>query len=163
MVRRIRNLTLPPALALVLFSLGTLAPISDLWDKVFSWIAFAILLAYVSVPMWEYHRARQADQSSSAAISSRDQVRSEAPAADSDGKVVPEMATRYPNIFKWLPFLALGLLLVKDFAPISDSLEGILLGMAVAILLVHSNIYFSQERRSRQADQSNSAAIPSSD
>jgi hypothetical protein len=74
MVRRFLNWTLPPALALGLLSLGTLAPISDLWDKVFSWIAIAILLAYVGVPMWEYHRERQADQSSSAAISSRDQT-----------------------------------------------------------------------------------------
>jgi predicted negative regulator of RcsB-dependent stress response len=65
---------LPPALALGLLSLGTLAPISDLWDKVFSWIAIAILLAYVGVPMWKYHRERQADQSSSAAISSSDQT-----------------------------------------------------------------------------------------
>jgi hypothetical protein len=74
MVRRFLNWTLPPALALGLLSLGTLAPISDLWDKVFSWVAIAILLAYVGVPMWEYHRERQADQSSSAAISSRDQT-----------------------------------------------------------------------------------------
>jgi hypothetical protein len=74
MVRRFLNWTLPPSLALGLLSLGTLAPISDLWDKVFSWIAIAILLAYVGVPMWEYHRERQADQSSSAAISSRDQL-----------------------------------------------------------------------------------------
>jgi len=74
MVRRFLNWTLPPALALGLLSLGTLAPISDLWDKVFSWVAFVILLAYVGVPMWEYHRARQGDQSSSAAISSSDQM-----------------------------------------------------------------------------------------
>jgi hypothetical protein len=72
MVRRFLNWILPPALALGLLSLGTLAPISDLWDKVFSWVAFAILLAYVGVPMWEYHRAQQADQSSSAATSSSD-------------------------------------------------------------------------------------------
>jgi cbb3-type cytochrome oxidase subunit 3 len=62
-------------LALGLLSLGTLAPISDLLDKVFSWIAFAILLVYVGVPMWEYHREeRQAHQSSNAALSSRDQM-----------------------------------------------------------------------------------------
>lgn len=65
---------MPPLLALGLLSLGTLAPISDLLDKVLSWVAFTILLAYVGVPMWEYHRARQTDQSSSAAISSRDQM-----------------------------------------------------------------------------------------
>ena len=61
MVRRFLNWTLPPALALGLLSLGTLAPISDLWDKVFSWVAFAILLAYVGVPMWEHRREQQAD------------------------------------------------------------------------------------------------------
>jgi endonuclease/exonuclease/phosphatase (EEP) superfamily protein YafD len=74
MVRGFLNWTLPPALALGLLSLGTLAPISDLWDKVFSWIAISIMLVYVGVPMWEYHRERQADQSSSAATSSSDQT-----------------------------------------------------------------------------------------
>jgi hypothetical protein len=74
MVRRFLNWILLPALALGLLSLGTFAPISDLWDKVFSWVAFAILVAYVGVPTWEYGRARHADQSSSAAISSSDQM-----------------------------------------------------------------------------------------
>jgi predicted negative regulator of RcsB-dependent stress response len=74
MVRWLLSWILRPAVALGLLSLGTIAPISDLWDKVFSWAAFAILLAYVGVPMWEYHRERQADQSSSAAISSKDQM-----------------------------------------------------------------------------------------
>lgn len=71
MALRLLNWTLPPLLALGLLSLGTLAPISDLLDKVLSWVAVAILLAYVAGPMREYRRARQADQSS-AAISSRD-------------------------------------------------------------------------------------------
>ncbi|MDQ3726055.1 MAG: hypothetical protein M3335_09270 [Actinomycetota bacterium] len=75
MVRNFLNWTLPPALALGLLSLGTLAPISDLWDKVFSWIAVAIMLLYVGAPMWEeYRRERQADQSNSAATSSSDQM-----------------------------------------------------------------------------------------
>jgi hypothetical protein len=65
---------LPPVLAVGLLSLGTIAPISDLWDKVFSWVAFAILLAYVGVPLLEYHRERKADQSSGDAIASKDQV-----------------------------------------------------------------------------------------
>jgi hypothetical protein len=65
MVRRFLSWMLAPALALGLLSLGTLAPVSDSWDKVFSLIAFAILLAYVGVPMWEYHRERHADLSSS--------------------------------------------------------------------------------------------------
>jgi hypothetical protein len=73
MVRRLLSWALPPALALGLLSLGTLTPIPDLLDKVLSWVAFAILLVYVGVPMWKYHREQQ-DQSSSAAISSSDQT-----------------------------------------------------------------------------------------
>jgi predicted negative regulator of RcsB-dependent stress response len=66
--------TLLLPLAFGLLSLGTLAPISDLLDKVLSWVAVAIMLVWVGVPMWEYHREREADQSSSAAISSSDQT-----------------------------------------------------------------------------------------
>jgi hypothetical protein len=73
------------------------------------------------------------------------------------------MASWYPNIWKWLPFIALGLMLVRDFAPISDSLDEILTGVAIAILLAFSGTYFWQERRARQADQSNGAAISSGD
>lgn len=54
-------------------------------------------------------------------------------------------------------------MLVRDFAPISDSLDEILTGVAIAILLTFSGAYFWQERRVRQADQSNSAAISSGD
>ena len=74
MIRRLLDWMLLPALALGMLSLGTLAPISDPLDKALSWVAFALLLVYVGVPMWEYHRERQADQSSSAAISSSDQT-----------------------------------------------------------------------------------------
>jgi hypothetical protein len=74
MIRRLIARMLVPALAVGLLSLGTLTPISDLWDKVFSWLAFAILAVYVGVPMWEYHRLKKEDQSSSAAISSSDQT-----------------------------------------------------------------------------------------
>jgi hypothetical protein len=73
------------------------------------------------------------------------------------------MITKYPNIWKALPFVALGLMLVGDFAPVSDSLEKILTGAAAAILLAFSGSYFWQERRTRQADESNNAAISSSD
>jgi hypothetical protein len=62
------------------------------------------------------------------------------------------MATRYPKYWKWLPLTALGLMLVEDFAPVSGSLDEILLGMAIAILLVFSGTYYWQERRARQAD-----------
>jgi hypothetical protein len=73
------------------------------------------------------------------------------------------MVSGHPNIWKWLPLVALGLMLVGDFAPLSDSLDGILSGVAIAILLAFSGTYFWQERRTRQADQSNSAAISSKD
>lgn len=74
MIRTLLNWLLLPALALGLLSVGSLAPIPDLLDKALSWVAFAILLVYVGVPMREYHRERQAAQSSSAAISSTDQI-----------------------------------------------------------------------------------------
>jgi hypothetical protein len=75
MIRWFLNWMLLPLLALGLLSLGTLTPISDLADKVFSWVAVAIMLVYLAGPMRDYHRAkRAADQSSSAAISSSDQM-----------------------------------------------------------------------------------------
>jgi hypothetical protein len=73
------------------------------------------------------------------------------------------MVSRHPNIWKCLAFIPLGLMLVSDFAPISDSLDEILTGVAIAILMAFSGAYFWQERRARQADQSNSAAISSKD
>jgi hypothetical protein len=72
MIRKLLDWLLLPALALGLLSLGSIAPISDLWDKVFSWIAVAVMLVYLAGPTREYHRARRADQSSGAAISSSD-------------------------------------------------------------------------------------------
>lgn len=72
MVRRLLTpWTLLLALAFGLLSVGALAPISDLLDKAMSWVAIAILLAYVGVPTWDF---RQVDQSSSAAIPSSDQT-----------------------------------------------------------------------------------------
>jgi hypothetical protein len=70
--RLLNSWILLPALALALLSLGTLAPIPDLLDKVLSWLAIGIMLAYLYVPWREYRRERQADQSSGAAISSSD-------------------------------------------------------------------------------------------
>jgi hypothetical protein len=72
------------------------------------------------------------------------------------------MISRHPNIWKSLPFITLGLLLVDDFVPISDPLDEILTGVAIAILLAFSCIHFWQERGARQTDQS-SAAISSKD
>ncbi len=74
MIRKLFDWLLLPALALGLLSIGSLAPISDLMDKALSWFAVALLLVYVGLPMREYNRARRADQSSSAAISSSDQT-----------------------------------------------------------------------------------------
>jgi len=73
------------------------------------------------------------------------------------------MVFRHSSVWKWLPFIALGLMLVRDFAPISDSLHGVLSRVAIAMMLAFSGVYFWQERRARQARQSSSAAISSSD
>ncbi len=62
------------------------------------------------------------------------------------------MVSRHLNIWKWFPFVALGLMLVRDFASVSDSLDEILSGLAIAILLIFSASYYWQERRERQAD-----------
>lgn len=73
------------------------------------------------------------------------------------------MVTRYPKYWKWLPFAALGLMFVGDFAPVSDSLDETLTGMAIPVLLVFSGTYYLHQWRMRQGDQSSSAAISSSD
>lgn len=73
------------------------------------------------------------------------------------------MTTRYPTILKCLPFIGLGLLLVKDLAPVSDSVEEILNGMAMAVILAFSGTYLWHERRARQADQSSSSATSAND
>jgi hypothetical protein len=74
-----------------------------------------------------------------------------------------EMVSRHPNIWKSLPFIALGLMLVRDFTPVSDLLDKSLSWVSIAILLAFSGSYFWQERRERQADQSSSAAISPGD
>jgi hypothetical protein len=72
MIRKLLAWLLLPALAFGLLSLGRLAPVSDLWDKVFSWVAVGVMLIYLVPPTRAYHRARWADQSSRSALSSRD-------------------------------------------------------------------------------------------
>jgi hypothetical protein len=62
-----------------------------------------------------------------------------------------------------LPFTSLALLLIRDFAQISDSLNEILLGVAIAIQLVFSAIYFWHQRRARQANRSSAASASFSD
>jgi hypothetical protein len=62
-----------------------------------------------------------------------------------------------------LSFVALGLILVENFAPISKSLGEVFLGAAIVILLSLSGSFYWQEWRKRRAAQSNSDAISSSD
>jgi hypothetical protein len=71
------------------------------------------------------------------------------------------MITSYRDSWKLAPFIALGLMLVRDLAPVSDSLDGILTGVANVILLVFFGTYFWQERRARRAGRSDSAVISS--
>jgi protein-S-isoprenylcysteine O-methyltransferase Ste14 len=73
------------------------------------------------------------------------------------------MVTRPPKILKWLSLFAAGLLLLGAFAPISDPLDRILSGVGTMLLLVYLAIAWWENRRARQADQSSSAAISSSD
>jgi hypothetical protein len=55
-------------------SVRLFAPLSGVWDKILGGAALAIWLAYIAAYIWEDFRKRQADQSSSAAISSSDQM-----------------------------------------------------------------------------------------
>lgn len=68
------------------------------------------------------------------------------------------MDERYLNIWRCLLPIALGLMLVDDFARVSDALADILSGAALAILLAFSGSYFWHQRRERQADRSSGAA-----
>ncbi len=63
------------------------------------------------------------------------------------------MSRRYRKIWQALPFAALGLMLAGDFAPVSDSVDEILSGMAISVLLTFSAGYFRQERQARQAHE----------
>jgi hypothetical protein len=60
--------------AAAILLLAAFAPISDPWDRILSGVGSALIFAYLGMTWWEKRRARQADQSSSAAISSRDQM-----------------------------------------------------------------------------------------
>lgn len=73
------------------------------------------------------------------------------------------MVSRHIKIWKWLLVLAPGLLFLKAFAPLSGLLDMILSVVALAILLVFSVTGFWEERRERQANQPDSAAIASRD
>jgi hypothetical protein len=61
-------------LALVLMSVRLLAPLSETWGKIFGWGAVAAWAVFIGVALWEDWRKRQTDQSSTAGISSGDQM-----------------------------------------------------------------------------------------
>jgi len=67
-------LTWLPLAAIALLCLGAFAPVSDPWDRVLTGIGSAVILANLGLTWWEKRRARKADQSSSAAISSSGQM-----------------------------------------------------------------------------------------
>jgi hypothetical protein len=59
--------------AAVVLLLGGFAPISDPWDRILSGLGSALILASLAITWREKRGAREAHQSSSAAISSSDQ------------------------------------------------------------------------------------------
>lgn len=61
-------------IAAVILLLAAFAPISDPWDRILSGVGSALVFAYLGMTWWEKRRARQANQSNSAAISSSDQT-----------------------------------------------------------------------------------------
>ena len=63
-----------PLVAIALLGLGAFASVSDPWDRVLTGVGSALILAHLGIDWWEKRRARQADQSSSAAMSSSDQM-----------------------------------------------------------------------------------------
>jgi hypothetical protein len=63
-----------PLAAIALLALGAFAPISDPWDRVLTGMGSALVLANLGISWWEKRRERQEAQSSSAAISSSDQM-----------------------------------------------------------------------------------------
>ena len=75
------------------------------------------------------------------------------------------MVSRHRKAWAWALVLAAGLLWLKLFAPLSDddALDTVLSGTALAILLAYLCAYGWEGWRKRQASQSSSAAISSSD
>jgi len=62
----------------------------------------------------------------------------------------------------WLPLVVIALTFVAAFA-LSDPWDRVLSGLAVALILAHRAITWAEKRRARQAGQSSSAAVASSD
>ena len=73
------------------------------------------------------------------------------------------MFSRHPNIWKWLPIFAVGLMALGAFAPLADPPSRIVSGVGVGLFGLYVGANWWEDRRKRQADQSSSAAISSSD
>jgi hypothetical protein len=73
------------------------------------------------------------------------------------------MGARHPSFWKRLQLLALGLLLLGVFNLLPDLLDKIVTLAAAVLVLVFLGGTWWEERRARQADQSNSAAISPGD
>jgi hypothetical protein len=73
------------------------------------------------------------------------------------------MVSRHPNIWKWLPIFACGLMALGAFAPLADPEGRIVYGVGLGLFAVYIGASRWEDRRKRQADQSSSAAISSSD
>ncbi|HEY6729515.1 MAG TPA: hypothetical protein VI039_00635 [Solirubrobacterales bacterium] len=67
------------------------------------------------------------------------------------------------NIWKRVQELAVVLVLLGLFAPFPDSIDSIVTGLALVLLLAYYVVTWREERREREADQSSRAAISSSD
>lgn len=71
--------------------------------------------------------------------------------------------SRYLNIWKWLQFFALGLVLLGAFAPLPKVLDLIFSVVGGVLFLIYLGAAWWEERRERNADQSGRDAISSSD
>ncbi len=73
------------------------------------------------------------------------------------------MISRHMKLWVWLLAFATGLIFLGAFAPLSGSLDGILTGVATAILLSYVCLHLWEGFRERRANRSSSAAISSKD
>jgi len=74
----------------------------------------------------------------------------------------PGMISSYLRIWKWLWLVAVGLVLLGAFGPLSDPWDRISLGVGCVLSLTHYGAEWWDQRK-RRADQSSRAAISSSD
>jgi len=72
------------------------------------------------------------------------------------------MISGHPNIWRWLLRFALGLFL-GSLAPLPDLLDSIMFGVGAVIILVFLCARWWEYLHERQADQSSSPTISSSD